>query len=69
MSAVLLELGNLAANVGEMPDWIEQDSSCIKCHTPMELDFGAEWPDDPRLLLCGSCAIEMLSRAIAELTP
>jgi hypothetical protein len=65
--SVLSDLHTLAEKVGDVVDWAEQDSSCIKCHTTMGLDFQCEWPDDPRLLLCGSCAVEMLGRAIFEL--
>lgn len=47
--------------------WKEQDSSCLLCHAPMSLDFGCEWPDDPRLLLCWGCMSQLCAELIAKL--
>lgn len=47
--------------------WKEQDSSCLLCHATMGLNFGCEWPDDPRLRLCWSCMSELCAELIAKL--
>jgi hypothetical protein len=50
-----------------MAMWRDQDSSCLLCNTPMGLDAGAEWPADPRLLLCWGCMSELCSELITKL--
>ena len=39
-----------------------EDHACRKCHVSMNLRDGCEWPDDPYLMLCGSCAIAEVER-------
>lgn len=51
----------------DMEMWKDQDSSCLLCNTSMGLDNGAEWPADPRLLLCWGCMSELCSELIAKL--
>ena len=51
----------------DMDVWKEQDSSCLLCHTTMGLDFGCEWPDDPRMLLCWSCMSNVLAEMFASM--
>jgi hypothetical protein len=50
----------------DMGMWRDQDSSCLLCHTPIGLDDGAEWPDDPRLLLCWGCMSELCAELISK---
>lgn len=58
-----------AKTVGfDMEIWKDQNSSCLLCNAAMRLDAGAEWPDDPRLLLCWSCMSELCSELLATLT-
>lgn len=64
-SGSVLDKLNAAVKNFDMELWHEQDSSCLLCHAAMSLDVGAEWPDDPRLLLCWSC----MSHALRELLP
>jgi len=44
--------------------------TCQRCHCTIGLNDGCEWPDDHRLLLCGSCvykfAEELLPRSAPE---
>jgi hypothetical protein len=65
-STVLIALASLTEDF-DRELWLEQDLSCIKCHQGMSLNPGCEWPDDPRLLLCGDCAVDVLQLAIQEL--
>lgn len=51
----------------DMEMWKEQESSCLLCHMKMELNFGAEWPDDPRLLLCWDCMSSLCAELIIKL--
>ena len=50
----------------DMAMWRDQDSSCLLCYTPIGLCDGAEWPADPRLLLCWGCMSELCSELIAN---
>ena len=62
-------LGALNAKVKnfDMEMWKEQDSSCVLCNCPMHLEFGHEWPDDPRMLLCWSCMADVCGELMAKL--
>jgi len=44
------------------------DPYCKRCNVPMQLNDGCEWPKDPRLWLCGSCASNRLEETLASLT-
>ena len=44
-----------------MSDYDEMDfdteaPNCTNCGTPMRLNDGCEWPDEPELCVCDSCA-------------
>lgn len=51
----------------DMEMWKDQDSSCLLCNAPLSLGDSAEWPDDPRLLLCWGCMSELCSELIGKL--
>jgi hypothetical protein len=44
----------------DMKEWEEQDCSCRKCGSVMGLRDGAEWGDEPQLLICTDCALAIL---------
>jgi hypothetical protein len=44
----------------DLKDWEEQDCSCRKCGCTMRLRDGCEWSDEPQLLICHSCAHDIL---------
>lgn len=49
----------------DMEMWKEQDSSCLLCNCPMHLEFGHEWPADPRMLMCWSCMADVCGELFA----
>ena len=66
-SGDLLGALNQAIKDFDMDSWKDQDSSCLLCHAPMSLDFGCDWPDDPRMLLCWSCMSNVCAELLAML--